>query len=81
MEDDHALRRKVVRHVNTLPDGQLRDVLRFIESLRTSDPSSPSIEEKIAAIVEDAGEGLQDVPSDGAEHHDHYIYGRPKQDS
>ena len=82
MENDRALKEEVIRHVKTLPDDRLREVLRFVESLHTSDLPSQSIEERIATIVsEESEEVWEDVPSDGAQHHDHYIYGRPKQDT
>jgi len=82
MQNDGALRREVMQRVKTLPDDQVREVLRFVESLRTSEQPSPSIEARIAMIVsEGSDEGWENVPTDGAQNHDHYIYGRPKQDT
>jgi len=82
MKNDGALRREVIQYVKTLPDDQVREVLRFVESLQSSDAPSRSIEERIATIVsEESEEVWEDVPSDGAQHHDHYIYGRPKKDT
>ncbi len=82
MENDRALREEVIQHVKTLPDDQVREVLRFVESLHASDQPSRSIEDRIAMIVsEESEEVWENVPTDGAQHHDHYIYGRPKQDT
>jgi hypothetical protein len=50
----------------------------FIESLRRSQSMSSifkQIDESIQSISEDDWE---EVPSDGAERHDHYIYGTPE---
>ena len=82
MENDRALREELIRQVQTLPEDRLQDVLHFVESLRSSEQSTASVEDKIAAIVEGkSGDIWEDVPADGAERHDHYIYGRPKDDS
>jgi hypothetical protein len=83
MENDRALREELIRQVRILPEDRLQDVLHFVESLRSSEQSTASVEDKIAAIVEEeqSGDSWKDVPADGAERHDHYIYGRPKADS
>lgn len=68
--------------METLPEDQLRDVLRFIESLRQTSQSFRSIEEKIDAIVDEVPDDIwKNVPADRAEQYDHYIYGAPKQTS
>jgi hypothetical protein len=60
----------------------LQDVLHFVESLRPSEGSASSVEEKITAIVEERSKDIwRDVPTDGAERHDHYIYGSSQADS
>lgn len=82
MENDSTLREKLIRQVRTLPEDRLQDVLHFVESLRSSERSITSVEDKIAAIVEEqSGDIWEAVPADGAERHDHYIYGRSKEDS
>ena len=81
MKNDRALREDIIEQVKTLPDDQLPEVLRFVQSITTADRSGPSIEEKIAAIVDEKPKEIwKDVPADGARHHDRYIYGQPKQD-
>ena len=82
MENDRALREELIRQVRILPEDRLQDVLHFVESLRSSEQSTASVEDKIAAIVEEQSRDVwEGVPADGAERHDHYIYGRPKADS
>ncbi len=83
MKDNASgLRQEVIREMETLPDDQVRDVLRFIKSLRQTPRSTRSIDEKIEAIVDEAPDDIwENVPADGAEQHDHYIYGTPKQTS
>lgn len=78
MNDDNALRQEVIQQVKTLSEDRLQDVLRYVESLHGAERSSSSVEEKIAALVEEEDKDIWTVvPVDGAEHHDHYIYGRP----
>jgi hypothetical protein len=83
MKDNASgLRQEVIREMETLPDDQVRNVLRFIKSLRQRSRSTRSIDEKIEAIVDEAPDDIwKNVPADGAEQHDHYIYGAPKQTS
>jgi hypothetical protein len=83
MKDNASgLRQEVIREMETLPDDQVRNVLRFIKSLRQRSRSTRSIDEKIEAIVDEAPDDIwKNVPADGAKQHDHYIYGAPKQTS
>lgn len=79
MKNEHTLRQEVIRQVEGLPEDQLHEVLRFVESMSGSQSSSRSIEDKITTVVdEEAGDVWDEVPSDGAERHDHYIYGAPE---
>ena len=82
MKDANGLRQEVIQEMETLPEDQVQDVLRFIKSLRQTPRSTRSIGEKIDAIVDEAPDDIwKNVPADGAEQHDHYIYGAPKQTS
>ena len=82
MKHKDGLRKEVIEEMESLPEEQLRDVLRFIKSLRQTPRSTRSIDEKIEAIVDKAPDDIwKNVPADGAEQHDHYIYGAPKQTS
>ena len=77
MDDKKTLKRELDERLRQLPEGQLRDVLNYVESLR--EDSSPSIEEKIAARVADIpDEALEDLPADASENLDHYLYGAKK---
>ncbi|PSQ79023.1 MAG: hypothetical protein BRD37_01460 [Bacteroidetes bacterium QH_8_67_23] len=78
------LKRELDRRVDRLPEEHLREVLDFARSLarKKKPPDGPSVEEEIETIVQkvpdDAWKG---VPADGAEEHDHYIYGTPKRNA
>lgn len=80
MKDANTLRRELDQQIDLLPEEHVRAVLDFARSLRkTQSPSRPSIAEKIEALVQDVPSDVWDeVPTDGAEQHDHYIYGTPK---
>ena len=46
-----------------------------------SQPQAQHIRDEIAAISADLpDEAWADVPADGADQHDHYLYGTPKRD-
>ncbi len=68
-----------------LPLEQQREVLDFVEQLAKSTVSGKSTRgiweevQEISARLPD--EAWHDVPSDGSEQHDHYLYGAPKKNS
>jgi hypothetical protein len=72
----------IVEKLQQLPLEQQRQVLDFVESLvqkRHARTSHQTIWEKIDEIVQHVPEEVWDqVPTDGAEQHDHYLYGAPK---
>jgi len=81
MKNEDTLRQEVIQRVEGLPQDRLQEVLRFVESVSRPEPSSRSIEDKIAAVVgEEDRDVWEDVPPDGAERHDHYIYGTSGKD-
>jgi hypothetical protein len=81
MKNEDTLRQEVIQRVEGLPQDRLQEVLRFVESVSRPEPSSRSIEDKIAAVVgEEDRDVWEDVPPDGAERHDHYIYGTSGED-
>lgn len=81
MKNEHTLRQEVIQRVEGLPEDRLQEVLRFVESISRSQPSSRSIEDKIATVVgEEDKDVWEEVPSDGAERHDHYVYGTSGED-
>jgi len=72
----------IVEKLQQLPLEQQRQVLDFVESLvqkRQARASHQTILDKIDEIVKQVPEEAWDrVPTDGAEQHDHYLYGAPK---
>ncbi|MEP7273856.1 MAG: hypothetical protein ABI882_20315 [Acidobacteriota bacterium] len=75
----------VSEKVRVLPPEQQREVLDFVEQLAKSTVSAKSTRgiweevEEISTRVPD--EAWHDVPSDGSQQHDHYLYGAPKKNS
>ena len=76
---------KVIEKLRVLPPEQQREVLEFVESLtqqysqsRDNRPIWEVIREHSAQVP---AEEWDKVPADGAEQHDHYLYGSPKKQS
>lgn len=79
MTNDEDLRHNIIQQVKMLPDDQLRDVLQFVKSRNASDRPTRSIEEKIESRLADVPEeALDELPTDGSENLDHYVYGGPR---
>ena len=69
---------QIVEKVRTLSDKDQEDVLRYVDSVIGRERPK-TLGEKIMEIVADVPDEVWDrVPIDGAEQHDHYIYGTPK---
>lgn len=72
----------IVEKLQQLPLEQQQEVLDFVESLvqkRPARASHQTIWDRIDEIVKQVPEEAWDrVPTDGAEQHDHYLYGAPK---
>lgn len=82
---DTPILQKLQERLKTLSESEQVQVLKFIDSIET-DPNAdnPSaglaglwneIDEIIASVPEDAWD---EVPTDGAANHDHYLYGAQK---
>ena len=72
MKDANGLRQEVIQEMETLPEDQLRDVLRFIESLRRAPRSpdekvNPAQGETPAVSVEEVRERLSTIKGSMAE--------------
>ena len=62
-----------------LPLSAQEKLLRQVEDLLENEPCPPTIWEKIRAFAQNVpAEEWEQAPSDGAEQHDHYLYGTPK---
>lgn len=80
MTNDADLRKDIIQQVKMLPDAHLRDVLQFVKSRNEAARSARSIEEKIEERLADVSqEALDELPADGSENLDQYVYGGPKQ--
>jgi hypothetical protein len=75
----------LIEKVKGLPEAEQREVLEFVESLgakgglgATSPDDRPiwEVAETLAGRVPE--EEWENLPADGAEQHDHYLYGAPK---
>ncbi len=77
MQND--LSKVVAEKVAILPIEKQQKVLDFVESIEEKEPQKKSLFEKLAEIRERVPEEVWDkIPTDGAENHDHYLYGASK---
>lgn len=65
--------------VRALPVERQREVLEFVERLETPVPPRRTLGEIADELLKDVPrEVIEQLPVDGAENHDHYLYGAPK---
>lgn len=68
---------KIYERVKVLPIEKQKEILQQIESIEKETP--PTIWQKIRARSEKIPEEVwEEMPKDGSEQHDHYLYGTPK---
>lgn len=81
------LEQAVIEKLRELPTEKQQEVLDFVESLSKETESSMDASEQplksIWRVIEEGvkrvpEEAWDHVPADGAEQHDHYLYGSPK---
>lgn len=75
------LRQIIQEQVRVLSDDEMREVLKFVQNLR--EEKKVQAAKPISAIFEELSskiplEEWEELPADGAENHDHYLYGAPK---
>ena len=75
------LQQTIQEQIRVLSEDDMKRVLDFMQRLRKEDKSQKA--KPISAIFEDLSneiplEEWQELPTDGAENHDHYLYGSPK---
>ena len=75
------LQHTIQEQLQVLSEGEMRQVLNFVLSLQKAKQASHA--KPISAIFEELSnqvslEEWHELPSDGAENHDHYLYGAPK---
>lgn len=75
-----SIEETVIEKLRVLPVEKRQEVLTFIENLvPPTGGSEPTIWEKIRKRAENVPEEVwEKLPRDGAEQHDHYLYGAPK---
>ncbi|HQU92954.1 MAG TPA: hypothetical protein PLK77_11690 [Pyrinomonadaceae bacterium] len=70
---------QIVDKIRALSDEERADVLRYVERVLRRHDRPATLGERISQIVADVPDEIWDrVPTDGAEQHDHYIYGTRK---
>ena len=75
------LQQTIQEQVRVLSEDEIREVLNFMQNLRKEKRKQKA--KPISAIFEDLSneislEEWNELPTDGAENHDHYLYGAPK---
>ncbi len=75
------LQRAVVEKLQTLTEEQQREVLDFMEDLERKATPLERLGELADDLLRDVPrEVIAQLPVDGAENHDHYLYGARKKD-
>ena len=70
---------QIVSKIRRLSDKERDDVLRYVDRVISKQDRPKKLGEKIQELVADIpNEVWEKLPRDGAEQHDHYIYGTPK---
>ena len=82
------LEQAILKKLQALPDRKQHEVLALVESLLEREQTAPaeSTRRPISEIFEELSsqiplEEWAELPQDGAEQHDHYLYGSPKRNS
>lgn len=78
--NEETLKQDIAQDLDRLSPEKLEEVRDFIKSLRRSQSTSSIFEEIDESIRSVSDDDWEEVPSDGAERHDHYIYGTPAED-
>ena len=80
-----TLEQTILKKLQALPDGKQKEVLALVETLLDNEQLTPSelARRPISEIFEELSsqiplEEWAKLPRDGAEQHDHYLYGSPK---
>ena len=71
---------RVVEKLNELPEERQQQILDFVEFLAEKHTPQKTIWDKIEEITKDVPDEVwEELPADGAENHDFYLYGTPKE--
>ena len=70
---------QIVEKIRTLTEEEQEDVLRYVNGVLSNHRPEPTLAAKLLALSSRVpDEAWEKVPIDGAEQHDHYIYGTRK---
>ena len=73
------LEQVIFERVRALPVAQQEEVFKFVERLAAPADARRPLSEIAAELMKDVPpEATDQLPTDGAENHDHYLYGPPK---
>ncbi len=76
---DQNIQQAVIEKLAMLSLDKRRQALYFIEELARSEPPRQTLWEMMQECIKDVpSEAFDDLPTDGALNHDHYLYGAPK---
>lgn len=76
---DANIEQTLIEKVRVLPLEQKQEVLAFVEGLVEKISRRRTIWDEIREITKEVpAEVWERLPTDGAEQHDHYLYGTPK---
>ena len=81
------LEQAILEKIQALPDEKQQEVLALVdEMLREGQAPRPREKRPIWEIITELSaqvpmEEWEKLPTDGAEQHDHYLYGSPKRDN
>ncbi len=75
-----SIEESLIQKLRGLPPEQQRELLNFVEKLEQQSAQKPkTIWEEIREIVADMPDEVwKNIPRDGSENLDHYLYGAPK---
>lgn len=69
----------IVEKIRALSEKEREDVLRYVDRMLNSHATEQRLGEKLVDLVADVPDEVwEQIPDDGSEQHDHYIYGTPK---
>lgn len=78
-------REQLIREIEQAPDNLVNELLSFLLQIKSQ--QSPLVKEQpfwmyVEDLITDIPpEVLDTLPTDGAEQHDHYLYGTPKHEA
>ena len=72
------IEQQVVETLRRLPETQQQEVLAFIKRMEQQSVTRTPLQRIKESTADIPAEVWERIPQDGAEQHDHYLYGSPK---